>query len=202
GMATGASSAETGDGTAGGTGDVGGGPAVAGLAGRVDVVAAVRAAVRALSTAPAATVVLPAPLPPVVVTAGHLEAVAGPVLDAAADTVREVIAAAEVDAGRCAGVFCVGGGPMVAALARRLGAEPHLLTPPPPASTPLSAPPLPTAQTAPVEGSAASAATGSWKGPGKTFVADSGTGPAMDPAAGPGAGGTGGGSGGAAGGGG
>src|SRR5205823_642 len=92
-----------------------------GFAGRADVVAAVRVAVQVLARAPAASVVLPAPLPPVVVTAGHLRAITGPVLDAAVRVVREAVTVAEVDAARCAGVFCVGGGPMVAALARRLG---------------------------------------------------------------------------------
>ncbi|MEV4539351.1 Hsp70 family protein [Asanoa sp. NPDC049518] len=71
--------------------------------------ASVRAAVEALSSAPAVTVAMSAPHPPMVLTAAAVEAMAGPVWRRAGELALEAIAAADLDPAQVSAVICVGG---------------------------------------------------------------------------------------------
>ncbi|WP_425412952.1 Hsp70 family protein [Micromonospora nigra] len=102
--------AVAGDGTLTGPEDVDGG--------RWALAASVETAKRALSSHAAVSVAVPSG-PAVVLNAQVLEQAARPVLQRAARLTVEAIAAAEVDAGSLAGVYCVGGAarmPLVAAV--------------------------------------------------------------------------------------
>ncbi|GAA4472964.1 Hsp70 family protein [Phytohabitans houttuyneae] len=85
--------------------------------GRWPVVAAVRAAKEAASIHPTVTV----GSPPVVWTAGQVQAVARPVLERAARLVVEAVAAADLAPDRLAGVFMVGGGASMPLAGRVIG---------------------------------------------------------------------------------
>jgi len=86
-------------------------------AGGWQVVAAVRAAKETASVHPTVTV----GSPPVVWTAGQVQAVARPVLERAAQLVVEAVAAADLGPERLAGVFLAGGGAAMPLAARVVG---------------------------------------------------------------------------------
>src|SRR5205814_1517388 len=78
---------------------------------------------RSLDREAAVLVPLPAPYPPVVVTAAHLQQVAAPVLDEMVEATRQAIEAAEVTASDCVGLFLVGGGGSLAPVAQLLAEQ-------------------------------------------------------------------------------
>jgi Hsp70 protein len=85
--------------------------------GRWQVLASARAAREALSAHPTVTV----GLPPIVLAAGQVEAVARPVLERVAALTVEAVEAAEVSVDQLAGVFLVGAGASMPAVARAVG---------------------------------------------------------------------------------
>ncbi|WP_218578857.1 Hsp70 family protein [Phytohabitans houttuyneae] len=87
---------------------------------RWQLLAAARAAKATVSTQAAVTVQRPAPYPPMVVTAGQVETLAGPVLQRAGRLVLDAVAAAELAVDQVS-VVLAGGGAAMPAAARAVG---------------------------------------------------------------------------------